>query len=1272
MSTNALSKDLSEDQTNQSQQLKQQQQQQKDAPKDHTPGTIVTERYLYRLSFSPTESAIQSPYSYTIEERQSYTVAKDQSLQPLGEKSILFRGAGSTRTRTRSTTQNETKTNYVDVDANVYTMMGPALYAVEGLKLQQQQQQKKNDKDKEKDKKNDKDKGGHEDDCSSSYVMALYCMEHPEMIQGRGLEVGCREGIGGILSVIGAGLASDPHTCKYPQTSTSTTSEDAIANANVTTAPTPKKLSKLLMTDRNQALLSNCRTNLQSGSFPASKVKLGLLDWNKDVQEEMKDQCQFIFGCHSARDVLALARTVAYALKCSPFDGENDGGGENDGDVDGGGGGLRSRASFVHIEPEHRENVDRLQKELEDGYRMNAEVKDIVLERVHLVPLIKDSQEDSKAQLKDDVDVNVDVGVDGKDDIGNESGGYVEYQNIDTSGYSALVGYHNKDYYGLNGRYFFPSEQARADRKSEEIAAMLNAEGPQKVPVKGKGQGQGKVGHVNQGRGVRRPPKEKEIAEKEARLGAREEERIAIANAKAAEDAEKAKAVEKAKAAEEAKKAKAVEDAEKAKAMEDAKKAKAVEETEKAKAMEDAKKAKAVEEAEKAKAVKDAKKAKAVEEAKKAKAVEEAEKARPEIMEKSETEKMNRVRTVYLEWCGVFQKEADESRFSIFASNFIAMEAIADDTGNPFQLNQWYDLTEDEFRAQQPQPPPQPPQPQNGDKKSVPVPQVTGLSDTARTPSASNKAGMDIMSDEAKLMLTDDEARAQADEEARLEQVVQEGEERIKAEYIAGLEAKHHHQIAQEGVDREAGHEALRLQQIAQKDEALRLQQSAQEADRKKAEYKARKRAEKEVRQQQIAQEEARRQAEYQTQLQTDDYGRKLRRSQEEAKRQAEYFTRVQAEEEARETELRHAAEDEAREYQARQKTKEEVRQQQIAQEARLREDEARKKAQVEAKQMRAVETKVRAKAEQEAIRIADSEGMMSVERERFVADAKMNAIVEFKSGKVASNATEVETLQQTVESNVNAQEERRREQSEATAINEYNAAVEAEKKAMSEAQAKADEWYRLAEIEAKAKIVTQEAHARLASEEARISAEEAYRTAAEAEKWAMVQAQEKADEWYRIAQVEAETKSKGEAHINAETSVQSSISKNAEGSMSAKSERILDEERIMKAARRVDSNNSNHVSSMLSGEAQEAQAEAGVSQIEEEARQLRATEARIRAKAEKEAMLLADAEGMLSVERERLIAEAKVNAVVEFNIARATEAEEVAKLKTIAGKCYS
>ena len=56
-------------------------------------------------------------------------------------------------------------------DIDVYTKIGPALYAVEGLQSQQE-----------------KDPDGHKD--SSNYVMALYCMEHPEVFQGRGLEVG--------------------------------------------------------------------------------------------------------------------------------------------------------------------------------------------------------------------------------------------------------------------------------------------------------------------------------------------------------------------------------------------------------------------------------------------------------------------------------------------------------------------------------------------------------------------------------------------------------------------------------------------------------------------------------------------------------------------------------------------------------------------------------------------------------------------------------------------------------------------------------------------------------------------------------------------------------------------------------------------------------------------------------------------------------------------------------------------------------------------------
>lgn len=236
-------------------------------------------------------------------------------------------------------------------------------------------------------------------------------------------------------------------------------------------------------------------------------MKLGLLDWTKDVQEDMKDQCQFIIGCHNARNCLPLARTVAYALKCSPFEGVSDG--------------LRTRASFLHIEPQHHENIERLKSELKNGYRMNTDLKDIVLERVHLSPLIMDSREDSEAQMRDDIE--------------GEVGGYVEYRDVVSSKYIALVAYHNKVYYGLNGRYFFPSEQARVER--QEVAKMMQSGRQMKVIPKDAPR-------------LRSP---QEIAQEEARLArekAAEEERLArekaaeeerIAKAKAAEEAEKAR-----------------------------------------------------------------------------------------------------------------------------------------------------------------------------------------------------------------------------------------------------------------------------------------------------------------------------------------------------------------------------------------------------------------------------------------------------------------------------------------------------------------------------------------------------------------------------------------------------------------------------------------------------------------------------------------------------------------------------------------------------------
>ena len=113
-----------------------------------------------------------------------------------------------------------------------------------------------------------------------------------------------------------------------------------------------------------------------------------------------------------------------------------------------------------------------------------------------------------------------------------------------------------------------------------------------------------------------------------------------------------------------------------------------------------------------------------------------------------------------------------------------------------------------------------------------------------------------------------------------------------------------------------------------------------------------------------------------------------------------------------------------------------------------------------------------------------------------------------------------------------------------AIAQEEYTLAVEAEKQAKADAQAKADEWYRLAEIEAKAKIAAQEAKTKIAAAEARAKAEEEFRLAAEEEKRAMVQAREKANEWHRFAQLEAEATAQGEMRAQVQAYEQEQIQK--------------------------------------------------------------------------------------------------------------------------------
>lgn len=58
------------------------------------------------------------------------------------------------------------------------------------------------------------------------------------------------------------------------------------------------------------------------------------------------------------------------------------------------------------------------------------------------------------------------------------------------------------------------------------------------------------------------------------------------------------------------------------------------------------------------------------------------------------------LRAAYTEWCEIFHKQMDESRFQTFTSNFLIMKAIATDRGEPMKLNQWFDCTEEEYYAQ--------------------------------------------------------------------------------------------------------------------------------------------------------------------------------------------------------------------------------------------------------------------------------------------------------------------------------------------------------------------------------------------------------------------------------------------------------------------------------------------------------------------------------------------------------------------------------------------
>jgi uncharacterized protein YodC (DUF2158 family) len=134
------------------------------AANDDAEGNVIVGRSLFR--FSHAESSIPSVQTpYTIEERQYFSVGPANSLQPITDRTVVFRQ----RERDGDVQVQESKS--ANGTSRVTNKVGPALFTISGLK----------------------DEGSIDGmvgcEWDSRYAMALYCMEHTELIQGEDLEV---------------------------------------------------------------------------------------------------------------------------------------------------------------------------------------------------------------------------------------------------------------------------------------------------------------------------------------------------------------------------------------------------------------------------------------------------------------------------------------------------------------------------------------------------------------------------------------------------------------------------------------------------------------------------------------------------------------------------------------------------------------------------------------------------------------------------------------------------------------------------------------------------------------------------------------------------------------------------------------------------------------------------------------------------------------------------------------------------------------------------
>lgn len=389
------------------------------------PGNVLAQRSVYRLSPLKNKPSIQIPY--TIEERLYYYISEDKTIQPLGKRSVIFRGGDMQQQEEYAVDSHwswsiegvYTKHNSVKEKVNnrrVHTRIGQALYVIDDLI----------------DEEESTGRMGRSI-WDKYYIMALYCVQHPDVVSGTGLEIGSGVGIGAILSVVGSAVASNRAMSKDGLHSNMEPTNDTESSA-----PVPASFSKIILTDTDENMIMACIDNLNAASFPGSKAEVGNLDLNKPVNDGLRDRFDFILGADCAHDfpsVGAIANFVSSCLKK-----------RTDYNAKGG--------SFLHIGPKNRENIHDLIVRLARGYNMDTEIEDVVLQRFDLVPVTAGSIKDMHDKLHAEIE--------------GMKCGYVEYQRFDESIYSAVYVCHNQDPRQVNRLNEYSVDEFSADEVNDE------------------------------------------------------------------------------------------------------------------------------------------------------------------------------------------------------------------------------------------------------------------------------------------------------------------------------------------------------------------------------------------------------------------------------------------------------------------------------------------------------------------------------------------------------------------------------------------------------------------------------------------------------------------------------------------------------------------------------------------------------------------------------------------------------------------------------------